>query len=103
MTEAVSEHQDFLCDGCGVTDNHPMVHVAYARWQKDARTSILEPSFHFDCLPAEFIPPVEPQHANLHSTIEEAQSGVKGDDLRAFILTLPDDNNITPDEAAPDA
>lgn len=91
--------QPFPCDGCGKTDTDPMIHVAYGTWKKDERTIITEPSFHFDCLPAEFRQDLAgPEHAVTVAAIEAAESGTKGDKLRAFIQKQPDDNNLTLDE-----
>jgi hypothetical protein len=72
-----------------------MIHVAYATWKKDDRTTIAEPSFHFDCLPEEFRALLEgPQHAVTVAAIEAAETGVHGEQLREFIAAQPDDNNI---------
>lgn len=83
------------CDGCGKSDTDPMIHVAYGSWQKDDRTLIMEPSFHFDCLPQEFRDDLSgPEHAVTVAAIEAAESGTKGDALREFIADQPDDNNV---------
>lgn len=93
----MSEHADTTCDGCGQTDNHPMIHVAYAVWQKDERTTIVEPSFHFDCLPAEYrVGLNEPQHETTLKAIAAAEDGVHGDELRKFIQKQPNDNLVEP-------
>lgn len=90
----------FKCDGCDQTDTDPMIHVGYVRWDKDDRTSILEPSFHYDCLPKDMIPVwfgddfEAPQHANTRTAIELAESGVRGDALREALLELPSDNDL---------
>jgi hypothetical protein len=77
------------CDGCGKADNHPMIHVAFGSWQKDARTFISEPSFHHDCLPAQFRDMlVGPDHEIARQIIAAAESGTHGDELREFILGL---------------
>lgn len=99
MTEAAPTPEPFTCDACGQTDTAPMIHVAYGTWQKDERTSISEPSFHFDCLPQEWRDQlVGPEHAVTVAAIAAAESGTKGDALREFIQAQPDDNNL---EAAP--
>lgn len=93
--------QPFLCDACGSTDTDPMVHLAYGTWKKDDRTIITEPSFHFDCLPAEFRTDlVGPEHAVTLAAIEAAESGTKGAKLRSFIQAQPDDNNLELDQPA---
>lgn len=87
--------QPFLCDACGVTDDHPMIHVSYGSYQKDERTIIVEPSFHFDCLPAQYRAELEEDpaaHAVTLAAIAAAEQGTKGDDLRAFIQSQPSDN-----------
>lgn len=85
----------FPCDGCGATDTDPMIHIAYASWAKDERTTISEPSFHFDCLPAEFRVDLDlPQNAVTAAAIEAAESGIKGEALREFIQAQPDDNTL---------
>lgn len=92
----MSEHQDTTCDGCGQTDDHPMIHVA-DNWKKDERTTITAPSFHFDCLPQEFRAMLDgPQHAVTNAAIEAAESGTHGDELREFILAQPSDNDVEP-------
>lgn len=88
---------DTTCDGCGQTDDHPMIHVGPYVWQKDERTSVADPSFHFDCLPddlaAEFgLTTDAPQHAVTVAAIEKAKAGVHGDKLLAFIEKQPSDN-----------
>lgn len=98
MTDTTPVPQPFLCDGCGQTDNHPMIHVAYGVWKKDERTTVREPSFHFDCLPQEYRDLLDgPQHAVTVAAIEAAESGVHGEELREFIQSQPDDNNIEPE------
>lgn len=92
------------CDACGQTDTDPMIHIAYAQWAKDERTTITEPSFHFDCLPVEFRDQlVGPEHAVTVAAIDAAESGTKGDALRTFIEAQPDDNSLAdlPTEPAP--
>lgn len=88
-----------VCDACGQTDTDPMIHVAYGSWKKDDRTVIIEPSFHFDCLPTEFRTDLDlPQNATTAAAIAAAESGIHGEDLRAFIQSQPDDNNVAPDQ-----
>lgn len=89
--------QEHPCDACGQSDTAPMIHVAYGSYQKDERTTIAEPSFHNDCLPADlraqvFADPVN--NAVTIAAIEAAESGIKGDDLREFIQAQPNDNNL---------
>lgn len=92
------------CDGCGKLDDHPMVHI-WAPWSKkiDEKTTVVveDPSFHHDCLPQEYRDMVAegPQHAVIRAAIEAAENGVHGDELRAYIQSLPSDNNIEPEEA----
>lgn len=96
MTAPVENHP---CDQCGVLDDHPMIHVGWTAWQKDDRVSINEPSFHFDCLPAEFVSMLgnDPSHNVTLAAIDAAKGGVKGDDLRAFIAAQETDNNTAPE------
>lgn len=97
MTETAPAPEPFLCDGCGSSDTDPMIHVGYAGWQKDERTFIKEPSFHFDCLPAEFRTDLDlPQNATTAAAIAAAESGVHGEELREFIAEQPDDNQVEP-------
>lgn len=99
MTDEDTELQPFPCDGCGKTDTDPMIHLAYAAWKRDERTTVSEPSFHYDCLPEEFREQlVGPQNAVTAAAVEAADSGVKGEDLREFIQAQPDDNNVVIDE-----
>lgn len=86
------------CDACGQTDDHPVIHVGYWTWQKDERTTVANPTFHFDCIP----PEVEamlgidaPEHAVTVAAIEKARSGVHGDKLLKFIEDQPSDNDVT--------
>lgn len=86
-----------MCDACGQTDTDPMIHVAYGSWNKDARTTIHDPSFHFDCLPEEFRSElVGPEHAVTVAAIAAASGGTRGEALREFIAAQPDDNSIEP-------
>lgn len=97
MSETAAEPQPFPCDGCGSTDTDPMIHTL-GPWQKNERVTIDSPSFHYDCLPVEFRELlVGPQHAVTTAAIEAAESGVKGEDLRAFIQEQPSDNEIEPE------
>lgn len=97
MTETVLGAQ--TCDACGSTDTDPMIHVSHAAWQKDERTSILEPSFHFDCLPEEFRATlIGPGNAVTAAAVAAADSGVHGEELREFIQSQPSDNNLDEQE-----
>lgn len=94
MTEAPAP-QPYPCDGCGKTDTDPMIHVAYGTWKKDERTTINEPSFHFDCLPEEFRAELAADpaaHSVTLAAIDAAESGTKGEALREFIQERPSDN-----------
>lgn len=104
MSEAPAVPEPSTCDGCGQTDTAPMIHIAYGQWKKDARTTISEPSFHFDCLPDQFRAELDgPEHAVTVAAIAAAESGTKGDALREFIAAQPDDNNLEPaPEPAPE-
>lgn len=88
--------QNHPCDECGQIDDHPMIHL-FGTWQKDERATITAPSFHFDCLPAEFealLGVDAPEHTVTVAAIRAARSGVHGDELRSFIESLPSDNEI---------
>lgn len=96
MTEAPAAVENHPCDVCGQLDNHPMIHVSGV-WQKDDRTVITAPSFHFDCIPVQFedlLGTDDPQHAVTVAGIAAARDGVHGDDLRALLLAQPDDNSL---------
>jgi hypothetical protein len=91
------------CDGCGQTDDHPKILLGPSYvWQKDDRTSVTDPDFHFDCLPdalvAEFGLEDAPQHAVTMAARAKALDGVHGDKLVAFIEKQPNDNDIDPTE-----
>lgn len=89
------------CDGCGQLDDHPMIHV-YGLWTKDdGRTTVTDPSFHFDCLPAQYEDTLgdAPQHAVTRSAIAKARDGVHGAKLRTFIQAQPSDNDLPDQEA----
>lgn len=91
------------CDACGKADDHPMIHV-FGVWQKDDRTSVADPSFHFDCLPEQFESllgddDTAPEHAVTRAAIAKARDGVHGDKLRAFIQAQPDDNTLEGESA----
>lgn len=94
MTETPTALGVQTCDACGQSDTDPMIHVAYGGWQKDARIFIAEPSFHHDCLPAEWRAQVaesaaanDPANIATLAIIEAAENGTRGDDLRAVIDT----------------
>ena len=96
MTETPVENHP--CDGCGQLDDHPMIHVGPYGWQKDERTPVVDPSFHFDCVPdalaQEFgLTADAPEHAVTVAAMEKAKSGVHGDKLRDFIQKQPSDND----------
>lgn len=101
--QAVVNHP---CDGCGQLDNHPMIHVQGV-WQKNERTTVQDPSFHFDCIPDEYLVQLigQPQHAVSLAAREAALEGTHGDKLRAFIFKQPDDNNVEvpADDESPEA
>lgn len=92
------------CDGCGQLDNHPMIHVGPYVWQKDDRTTLENPSFHFDCLPDALVSEFglngdDPRHAVTQAARKKAQSGVHGDKLRTFIQSQKSDNDLPDQEA----
>jgi len=104
MTETTTEAAAVVndrCAACGQEDDHPMIHV-WGVWQKptdDGLLTVVNPSFHFDCLPDDAhdlwgIDRDAPEHANLKATQEAARAGTHGDDLRAFIAGLPSDNDV---------
>jgi hypothetical protein len=72
-----------------------MIHVMGA-WQKNERTTVTDPSFHFDCLPDEYAVLLigQPEHAVTNAAIEAAKKGVHGDKLYAFIEKQPSDNEV---------
>jgi hypothetical protein len=86
------------CDGCGQTDDHPKLRTGTYLWQKDDRTSVADPDFHFDCIPdalvTEFGLADNPRHAVTMAAREKALDGVHGDKLVAFIEKQPSDNDI---------
>lgn len=83
------------CDACGQLDDHPMVHVL-GPWGKDERTTLSDPSFHYDCLPEEFRALLgdAPEHAVTRAAIAAAEGGKHGNALRKFIQAQPDDNSL---------
>lgn len=84
-----------VCDACGKKDTDPMIHVAYGSYQKDERTTIAEPSFHYDCLPDDIRAQlVGPANANTLAGVEAAESGTKGEALRELLQSLPSDNDL---------
>lgn len=85
------------CAACGQLDDHPMIHVGPAVWEKDAETLVRNPSFHFDCLPPEFEEQVADgdQHANTRATIAAARKGIHGAKLAALIAKQPSDNEVS--------
>lgn len=87
------------CDDCGQLDDHPMIHIS-GLWRRDERITVANPSFHFDCLPAEYVDLLgdDPQHAVTRAARDAALSGVHGAELRTFIASLPSDNDVVPQE-----
>lgn len=80
-------------------DDHPKVHVL-GSWVRnpddDEQIVVRNPSFHYDCLPQEWVDRYEgdPTHARLLETRRAAvEDGKRGADLAAYHLTLPDDND----------
>jgi hypothetical protein len=63
------------CLTCGQTDNHPKLHYA-------------EETYHNDCLPPRVAMDVRSggDGDKVVQIIEKCQSGLKGDDLRNFII-----------------
>lgn len=99
MSETTPEPIPTPCHGCGQTDTAPKIQTSYNEWQKDAKTIIVDPDFHFDCLPAEIRATLTgPGNANTLAGVEAAEAGTKGDALRDLLQSLPDDNNIEIDE-----
>lgn len=87
------------CAACGQLDDHPMIHVM-GLWERPDGLLARDPSFHFDCLPADAqeqwgIDLADPAHAVTAAAREAALSGVHGDELRTFIGSLPSDNDVT--------
>lgn len=88
------------CARCGGLDDHPMVHTDAPEWLNPADGQRhVYPSFHFDCLPGLFTdllgtPETHPQHATTLAAIDKAKSGTRGDKLRKFIQSQPNDNEI---------
>lgn len=64
------------CDQCGQTDDHPKVHYL------DGGTH------HHDCLSFDQKAELAASSDKAAAIIEAAESGVRGDDLRAHILAL---------------
>jgi hypothetical protein len=65
------------CDQCGQTDDHPKV------------ISFGGGNHHHDCLPAVQKAEMISVSPNVALIIAQAESGVTGDALRAFIVALP--------------
>ena len=85
------------CEGCGVLDNHPMVHL-WTDWvdrSGDAPRLVENPSFHHDCLPPELERLYDDGHdPRASAAITAAKNGTRGDDLRALIAAH--DNGVRP-------
>ena len=64
------------CDQCGQSDDHPKVHVYNGG------------TFHHDCLSADLRADVIASAPHAEAIIQAAESGVRGDDLRAHIFAL---------------
>lgn len=98
--------ENHKCAKCGQLDDHPMVHT-WGPWEQrvDEKTilRVEDASFHLDCLPQQFKQLLgdEPQHRVTLAAIEAAKSGVRGDDLRAFIQAQPTDNDVEPTVVEP--
>jgi hypothetical protein len=101
-TEMTESLQTSHCDGCGQDDPDPKGHW-WGNWVRnpDSREQVViqNPSFHFDCTPEEFLEMWgnAPQHAVSLAAVEAAKSGTHGADLRAYIESLPTDNEVTPE------
>lgn len=89
------------CNGtnCGKTDDHPKVHVL-GNWVQnpdaDEVVVIRNPSFHYDCLPQKWVDGYQgdPTHARMLETRRAAvEDGLRGQKLREYHHTLPDDND----------
>lgn len=99
MTETPTAPVDnHTCAVCGQLDDHPMIHW-FAPWERqvdEGKLIVENPSFHFDCLPAEIREQIadDPHHTVTMAAIEAAENGLHGDDLRAFIAEQPSDNEI---------
>lgn len=91
--------KNHACDACDKLDDHPMVHV-WGVWRKNDRTTVNDPSFHFDCLPAEYVDLLGdlPQHANTLATIAAARDGVHGAELHKFIHKQKNNDNLVEPE-----
>lgn len=64
------------CDFCGQTDDHPKVH------------GFSGSTHHHDCLSADQKAELVASSDKAAAIIEAAESGIRGDDLRAHILAL---------------
>lgn len=75
-------HAHDRCLQCGQTDDHPKLHLADGGEVR---------SWHHDCLPAD----VREAHAEfprVSRVIEAAESGIHGDDLRAHVAALHEED-----------
>lgn len=83
------------CDACGSEDTDPMIHVAYGSYQVDERTTVADPSFHYDCLPADLRAQlIGASNGNTLTGVEAAEAGTKGEALRELLQSLPSDNDL---------
>ncbi len=102
MTETAAPVVNHPCDRCDKQDDHPMTHVAGV-WKKNERTQVQDPSFHFDCLPQEYVDLLHvggeplPQHAKTWALREAALAGTHGADLTRLAHELPSDNDVEPE------
>lgn len=99
MADDTKPVENHTCDVCGKLDDHPMIHVGPYVWQKDDRTTVVDPSFHFDCIPDQLqqefgLDGDAPEHAVTVAAIAKAHDGVHGDKLRAFIQAQASDNEL---------
>lgn len=67
------------CDQCGQVDDHPKVHVS------DGGT------FHHDCVSADLRAQLV-QDDRARQIVELAESGIHGDELRARIIAIHEEN-----------
>lgn len=72
-------HALSACDHCGAVDDHPKIHTP-------AET------FHHDCAPVRVLDEVhESARPVVEAIVTAARSGVRGDELRAYIVGLHPD------------
>lgn len=87
------------CDQCNGFDTDPLTHFAPLVWEKDERTTVRDPSFHFDCIPDQLLALLgdAPQHATTVAGVEAARNGVRGEELLAHLRSIGSDNHVEPD------